>query len=87
MSDKKRYIDQAGLKFFYTNLKKVFRTEAQVTAQINNALSAYRADADISGDVPDVPAGLLAGQRRILQNDRHGMYGSDICRSPDELLG
>ena len=45
MSDKKRYIDQAGLKFFYTNLKKVFRTEAQVTAQINSAISAYRADA------------------------------------------
>lgn len=45
MSDKKRYIDQAGLKFFYTNLKKVFRTEAQVTAQINTALSTYRADA------------------------------------------
>lgn len=45
MSDKKRYIDQAGLKFFYTNLKKVFRTEAQVTAQIDSALSAYRADA------------------------------------------
>ena len=35
MSDKKRYIDQAGLKFFYTNLKKVFRTEVQVAAQIN----------------------------------------------------
>ena len=45
MSDKKRYIDQAGLKFFYTNLKKVFRTEAQVAAQIANELSAYRADA------------------------------------------
>ena len=45
MSDKKRYIDQAGLKFFYTNLKKVFRTEAQVTAQINSAISEYRADA------------------------------------------
>ena len=45
MSDKKRYIDQAGLKFFYTNLKKVFRTEAQVTAQIDSAISEYRADA------------------------------------------
>ena len=45
MSDKKRYIDQAGLKFFYTNLKKVFRTEAQVAAQINSAISEYRADA------------------------------------------
>lgn len=45
MSDKKRYIDQAGLKFFYTNLKKVFRTEAQVTAQINSVINAYRADA------------------------------------------
>lgn len=45
MSDKKRYIDQAGLKFFYTNLKKVFRTETQVAAQIANELSAYRADA------------------------------------------
>lgn len=45
MSDKKRYIDQAGLKFFYTNLKKVFRTETQVAAQIANELSEYRADA------------------------------------------
>lgn len=45
MSDKKKYIDQAGLKFFYTNLKKVFRTEAQVTAQITDALSAYRTNA------------------------------------------
>lgn len=45
MSDKKRYIDQAGLKFFYTNLKKVFRTEAQVTAQINRVISDYRRDA------------------------------------------
>lgn len=45
MSDKKRYIDQAGLKFFYTNLKRVFRTETQVAAQIANELSAYRADA------------------------------------------
>lgn len=45
MSDKKRYIDQAGLKFFYTNLKKVFRTETQVTEQINSAISEYRADA------------------------------------------
>ena len=45
MSDKKRYIDQAGLKFFYTNLKKVFRTEAQVTEQIRSAISEYRADA------------------------------------------
>ena len=45
MSDKKRYIDQAGLKFFYTNLKKVFRTEAQVTAQINGVISEYRRDA------------------------------------------
>ena len=45
MSDKKRYIDQAGLKFFYTNLKKVFRTEVQVAAQINSAISDYRRDA------------------------------------------
>ena len=45
MSDKKRYIDQAGLKFFYTNLKKVFRTETQVAAQINSAISDYRRDA------------------------------------------
>lgn len=45
MSDKKRYIDRAGLKFFYTNLKKVFRTEAQVTEQIRSAISEYRADA------------------------------------------
>lgn len=45
MSDKKRYIDQAGLKFFYTNLKKVFRTETQVAAQINRVISDYRRDA------------------------------------------
>ena len=45
MSDKKRYIDQAGLKFFYTNLKKVFRTETQVAAQIDSVISEYRRDA------------------------------------------
>lgn len=45
MSDKKRYIDQAGLKFFYTNLKKVFRTEIQVAAQIDRVISDYRRDA------------------------------------------
>lgn len=41
MTTTNKYLDLQGLQFFYTNLKKVFRTEAQVREAINTALADY----------------------------------------------
>lgn len=44
MTTTNKYLDLQGLQFFYTNLKKVFRTEAQVSDAINQALRDALAD-------------------------------------------
>lgn len=44
MTTTNKYLDLQGLQFFYTNLKKVFRTEAQVSEAIDTALSTALAN-------------------------------------------